>query len=162
MTQAYVSDVARRRYSTITVASARKFARFFGCSIDPLFAPRDERGDCPIGYGQVPLQVAATRLYGPQLEPTHVRTYIELAMPNNPDSREAPTSGRTASLSTGSSAEPRGVSPASSGPAGAHFEAQVGAAYLLALLTDGEPRGLPRYGDRSDRAAARNRGQASR
>ena len=143
VTQAYVSDVARRRYSTITVASARKFARFFGCSIDPLFAPRDERGDCPIGYGQVPLQVAATRLYGPRLEPAHVRTYIELAMPNNPDSREAPTSGRTASLSTGSSAEPRGVSPASSGPAGAHFEAQVGAAYLLALLTDGEPRGLP-------------------
>ena len=46
-------------------------------------------------------------------------------------------------MSDGSSAEPRGVSPASSGPAGPHFEAQVGAAYLLALLTGGEPRGLP-------------------
>lgn len=34
-------------------------------------------------------------------------------------------------------------SPASSGPAGSHFEAQVGAAYLLALLTCSEPRGLP-------------------
>ena len=64
-------------------------------------------------------------------------------MPDDPGSREATTSGRTASLSTGSSAEPRGVSPASSGPAGAHFEAQVGAAYLLALLTGGEPRALP-------------------
>ena len=73
----------------------------------------------------------------------HVRTYIEPAMPDDPGSREATTSGRTASLSTGSSAEPRGVSPASSGPAGPHFEAQVGAAYLLALLTAGEPRGLP-------------------
>lgn len=39
--------------------------------------------------------------------------------------------------------EPRGVSPASSGPAGPHFEAQVGASYLLAMLAGGEPRGLP-------------------
>ena len=38
---------------------------------------------------------------------------------------------------------PRGVSPTSTGPAGSHFEAQVGASYLLALLTDAEPRGLP-------------------
>jgi hypothetical protein len=45
-------------------------------------------------------------------------------------------------LSTGQS-EPRGISPASSGPAGSHFEAQVGASYLLALLTGAEPRGLP-------------------
>lgn len=34
-------------------------------------------------------------------------------------------------------------SPAASGPAGSHFEAQVGAAYLLALLTGSDPRGLP-------------------
>lgn len=34
-------------------------------------------------------------------------------------------------------------SPASSGPAGSHFEGQVGASYLLALLTGSEPRGLP-------------------
>lgn len=34
-------------------------------------------------------------------------------------------------------------SPAASGPAGSHFEGQVGAAYLLALLTGSEPRGLP-------------------
>ena len=46
-------------------------------------------------------------------------------------------------MTTPSSAEPRGVSPASSGPAGPHFEAQVGASYLLASLTGGEPRGLP-------------------
>lgn len=35
------------------------------------------------------------------------------------------------------------TSPASSGPAGAHFEGQVGAMYLLSLLTGAEPRGLP-------------------
>ena len=35
------------------------------------------------------------------------------------------------------------TSPASSGPAGSHFEAQVGAHYLLSLLTGTEPRGLP-------------------
>jgi hypothetical protein len=33
-------------------------------------------------------------------------------------------------------------SPAASGPAGSHFEAQVGAAYLIALLIGSEPRGL--------------------
>lgn len=36
----------------------------------------------------------------------------------------------------------RASSPASSGPAGSHFEGQVGAFYLLSLLTRGEPRGL--------------------
>lgn len=36
-----------------------------------------------------------------------------------------------------------GNSPASTGPAGAQFEAQVGAHYLLTLLTNAEPRGLP-------------------
>jgi hypothetical protein len=36
-----------------------------------------------------------------------------------------------------------GVSPASSGPAGAYFEGQVGASYLLAMLSGAEPRGLP-------------------
>ena len=45
LTQAYVSDVARGRYSTITVANAQKFTRFFGCSIDDLFPPRDEEVD---------------------------------------------------------------------------------------------------------------------
>src|SRR5579864_6611180 len=35
------------------------------------------------------------------------------------------------------------VSPASSGPAGPHFEGQVGAFYLLSLLARAEPRGLP-------------------
>lgn len=34
-------------------------------------------------------------------------------------------------------------SPAASGPAGAHFEGQVGAMHLLSLLVGGEPRGLP-------------------
>ena len=34
-------------------------------------------------------------------------------------------------------------SPASSGPAGNHFEGQVGASYLLSMLTVSEPRGLP-------------------
>ena len=34
-------------------------------------------------------------------------------------------------------------SPASSGPAGSHFEGQVGAHYLLTMLIGAEPRGLP-------------------
>ena len=36
-----------------------------------------------------------------------------------------------------------GSSPASTGPAGPYFEAQVGAHYLLTLLIGAEPRGLP-------------------
>ena len=39
--QPYVSDVARQRYKTITVENARKFAVFFGCSIEDLFPPGD-------------------------------------------------------------------------------------------------------------------------
>lgn len=39
--------------------------------------------------------------------------------------------------------EANATSPAASGPAGSHFEGQVGASYLLALLTGSEPRGLP-------------------
>ena len=39
--QPYISDVARRRYQTITVENARKFAHYFGCTIEDLFpAPR--------------------------------------------------------------------------------------------------------------------------
>lgn len=38
---------------------------------------------------------------------------------------------------------PGGTSPAASGPAGSLFEGQVGAAYLLSMLTGAEPRGLP-------------------
>ena len=37
--QPYVSDVARQRYRTITVENARKFADYFGCSIEDLFPP---------------------------------------------------------------------------------------------------------------------------
>ena len=40
--QPYISDVARRRYQTITVDNARKFAHYFGCSIEDLF-PASER-----------------------------------------------------------------------------------------------------------------------
>jgi len=35
------------------------------------------------------------------------------------------------------------TSPASSGPAGGHFEGQIGASYLLSMLVSAEPRGLP-------------------
>ena len=35
------------------------------------------------------------------------------------------------------------ASPAATGPGGEHFEAKVGAFYLLAMLLDAEPRGLP-------------------
>src|SRR5690348_13122180 len=34
-------------------------------------------------------------------------------------------------------------SPASRGPAGSHFEGQVGASYLLSLITGSDARGLP-------------------
>ena len=40
--QPYISDVVRGRYQTITVANARKFAEFFGCSIEDLFPARQE------------------------------------------------------------------------------------------------------------------------
>jgi len=43
-----------------------------------------------------------------------------------------------------------GSSPASTGPAGARFEGQVGAHYLLTMLASSEPRGLP--GTTIDRA----------
>ncbi len=42
-----------------------------------------------------------------------------------------------------SAAEPNGASPSSTGPAGAHFEGQVGAHYLLTMLAGAEPRGFP-------------------
>src|SRR6266516_3142940 len=35
------------------------------------------------------------------------------------------------------------TSPAASGPAGPHFEGEVGAFYLLSMLAGAEPRGLP-------------------
>src|SRR5215470_9494062 len=34
------------------------------------------------------------------------------------------------------------ASPAASGPAGSHFEGQIGAHYLLTMLVGAEPRGL--------------------
>lgn len=40
--QPYVSDVARNRYQTITVENARRFAEFFGVSIEILFPPSKE------------------------------------------------------------------------------------------------------------------------
>lgn len=40
-------------------------------------------------------------------------------------------------------AEPHPVAPAAAGNAGAHFEAAVGAYYLLAMVAGAEPRGLP-------------------
>ena len=41
MTQAYVSDIVRGRYRTITVVNARRFARYFGCSVEDLFPDPD-------------------------------------------------------------------------------------------------------------------------
>ncbi len=40
--QPYVSDVVRRRYRTITVKMAWKFAKYFGCTIEDLFPPPDQ------------------------------------------------------------------------------------------------------------------------
>jgi hypothetical protein len=39
--------------------------------------------------------------------------------------------------------EPTAASPSASGPAGALFEGQVGAHYLLTMLAEAHPRGLP-------------------
>lgn len=41
LTLPYVSDVARNRYNTITVENARKFADYFGCTIEDLFPARE-------------------------------------------------------------------------------------------------------------------------
>jgi predicted XRE-type DNA-binding protein len=38
--QPYVSDVYRGRYERITVDNARRFAEYFGCSIEDLFPAR--------------------------------------------------------------------------------------------------------------------------
>lgn len=51
----------------------------------------------------------------------------------------------------------RASSPSSSGPAGAHFEGQVGAFYLLTMLTGADPRGLP--GATIDRVAFQRAGE---
>lgn len=37
MGNTYVSDVVRGRYQTVTMANARRFAEYFGCSIEDLF-----------------------------------------------------------------------------------------------------------------------------
>src|ERR1700678_1207024 len=49
------------------------------------------------------------------------------------------------------------TSPAASGPAGSHFEGQVGASYLLSMLAGAEPRGLP--GMIIDRVALQRAGE---
>lgn len=40
LAQAYVSDVERGRYRTVTVDNARRFADYFGCAIEDLFPAR--------------------------------------------------------------------------------------------------------------------------
>lgn len=40
MPQSYVADTVRGRWQSTTVDTARKFATFFGCSIEDLFPPR--------------------------------------------------------------------------------------------------------------------------
>lgn len=39
--QPYISDVARGRYQTITLAKAYKFATLFGCAIEDLFPSKE-------------------------------------------------------------------------------------------------------------------------
>src|SRR5262245_314769 len=51
------------------------------------------------------------------------------------------------------------TSPASSGPAGSHFEGQVAASYLLSMLIGAEPRGLP--GNLIDRIELQRSGEGS-
>lgn len=40
MPQTYVADTVRGRWQSTTVDNARKFATFFGCTIEDLFPPR--------------------------------------------------------------------------------------------------------------------------
>ena len=42
-TQPYVSSVINGKYSALPIETARKFAEFFGCSMEDLFPARDER-----------------------------------------------------------------------------------------------------------------------
>lgn len=37
--QPYISDVVRGRYGTITLGNARRFAQYFGCTLEDLFPP---------------------------------------------------------------------------------------------------------------------------
>lgn len=55
------------------------------------------------------------------------------------------------SASAAPAGDAQGTSTASTGPAGAHFEGQVAAFYLLAMLSGAPPRGLP--GTTIDRVA---------
>lgn len=41
-TQPFISDIARGRYGDTTIAKARKFAEYFGCSIEDLFPSERE------------------------------------------------------------------------------------------------------------------------
>jgi len=41
LVQPYISNVARNCYPTITVENARKFADYFGCSIEDLWPARE-------------------------------------------------------------------------------------------------------------------------
>jgi hypothetical protein len=50
---------------------------------------------------------------------------------------------RTIDDALASDTAPSGTSPSSTGPAGALFEGQVGAHYLLTMLAEADPRGMP-------------------
>lgn len=42
ITQSSLSDLERNRYASTTVDTARKFAEFFGCTIEDLFPAKSE------------------------------------------------------------------------------------------------------------------------
>ena len=42
----YVNDVAHQRHRTITLKNARKFARYFGCTIEDLFPTDGDEAAC--------------------------------------------------------------------------------------------------------------------
>ena len=46
LTQAYISDVVRERFQTITLEKAYSFCKYFGCSLETLFPP-----PCPHAVG---------------------------------------------------------------------------------------------------------------
>jgi hypothetical protein len=58
------------------------------------------------------------------------------------DADEAKGAAKT-KMPTKTKPNSKAASPAASGPAGSHFEGQVGAHYLLTMLVGAEPRGLP-------------------
>src|SRR4051794_21519296 len=72
-----------------------------------------------------------------------MRSSTSARRPRRRCSRATTFRGRAAMTSSRPPTESTAASPSASGPAGALFEGQVGAHYLLTMLAESDPRGLP-------------------